>query len=51
MRYNQYGTHFDYAARREFHREFWQALAMLGKHAFGRLRRLLNAQRLQREVC
>lgn len=51
MRYTHYGIHCDYAARREFHRAFWDALAAFRKRSFGQLRQLFNAQHLQREVC
>jgi len=51
MLYHHYGIHCDYAARREFHRAFWDALAAFRSRAFARLHALFNAQRLQREVC
>lgn len=51
MLYRHYGIHCDYAARREFHRAFWDALAAFGSRTFARLGALFNAQRLQREVC
>lgn len=51
MLYRHYGIHCGYAARREFHRAFWDALAAVRHRAFARLSALFNAQRLQREVC
>ena len=51
MRYNLYGINCDYAARREFHRPFWDALQVLGQRTAERVRCMFNAQRLQREEC
>jgi hypothetical protein len=51
MYFRHYGIHCNYAARREFHQPFWDALAALRKRAIERLYRLLESQRLRREVC